>query len=205
MSVVKLYAETPAVRTRQLFADLSVVAWIAFWVWASAKLHDLIMSLAGPGERAETAGVGLAGNLTDAGNKAANLPLVGSTLSSPFTKAAEAAQSLADAGQELQTAVEKIAFTASLLLLVVPLALVVLGWFPWRVRWVRRASAAASLRAEPAGVDMLALRALARRPLRQLVACNPNAAKAWRDGDAEVVRALATMELAAMGLSDRDL
>ena len=98
------------------------------------------------------------------------MPLVGGTLASPFTKAAEAAQSLADAGRELQDAVGKIAFAASLLLVVVPLALVVLGWLPWRVRWMRRASAAAALRAEPAGVDMLALRALARRPLRQLVA-----------------------------------
>ncbi|GAA1826816.1 hypothetical protein GCM10009682_52940 [Luedemannella flava] len=202
---MKLYAETPRVRTGQLFTDVCVVAWIAFWIWASFQLHDLIMDLAGPGERAQAAGEGLAGNLSDAGSKAANVPLVGSSLSSPFTKAAEAAQSLADAGQQLQVAVEKIAYAAGLLVVIVPLALVVLGWLPWRVRWVRRATAAAALRDEPAGVDMLALRALARRPLRKLVACNPNAAKAWRDGDPEVVRALAAMELAAMGLSDRDL
>jgi hypothetical protein len=205
MAAVKLYAETPRVRSRQLFTDVCVVAWIAFWVWASHQLYDLIMNLAGPGERAQSAGVGLAGNLSDAGHKAANVPLIGSSLSAPFAKAAEAAQSLADAGRELQDAVGKIAYAASLLVIIVPLALVILGWLPWRVRWMRRATAAAALRDEPAGVDMLALRALARRPLRQLVACNPNAAKAWRDGDPEVVRALAAMELAAMGLSDRVL
>ncbi|GAA1772364.1 hypothetical protein [Luedemannella helvata] len=202
---MKLYAETGRVRTRQLFTDVCVVVWIAFWIWASFQLHDLIMSLAGPGERAQSAGEGLAGNLSDAGGKAGNLPLVGGVLATPFNNAAEAARSLADAGRELQVAVERIAYAASLLVVIVPLALVVLGWLPWRVRWMRRASAAAALRDEPAGVDMLALRALARRPLRQLVACDPNAAKAWRDGDPEVVRALAAMELASMGLSDRDL
>ena len=47
----------------------------------------------------------------------------------------------AQAGRDLQSAVHDVAVAASLLLLVVPFALVIFGWLPWRFRWMRRASA----------------------------------------------------------------
>jgi hypothetical protein len=200
---VKLYAERSLARTRHILADLFVIVWIAFWIWASMRLYELILRLSGPGEKAEAAGAGLAENFAEAGNTAGGVPVVGDNLSAPFERAADAANGLAEAGRDLQDAVRDVALAGSLLLLIVPLALVVFGWLPWRFRWVRRASAAAALRGEPAGRDMLALRALARRPLRRLVALGPDAAKAWRNGDQSMVDTLAAMELASMGLSSK--
>jgi hypothetical protein len=68
------------------------------------------------------------------------------------------------------------------------------------VRWMRRAGAAAALRAAPAGRDLLALRALATQPLRRLAALGPDVAESWRRGDDTTVDALAALELRGLGM-----
>jgi hypothetical protein len=85
-------------------------------------------------------------------------------------------------------------------LLVFPLGLVLLVWLPLRVRFIRRAGAAAALRASPAGRDLLALRALAKQPLPELTRIHPDVAEAWRRGDDSTVDALAALELRSLGL-----
>jgi hypothetical protein len=74
-------------------------------------------------------------------------------------------------------------------------------WLPLRVRWVRRASAAARLRDVSSGRDLLALRALATQPLGRLVRLDPQIAAAWRRGDPDAVEALARLQLRSLGLS----
>jgi hypothetical protein len=69
--------------------------------------------------------------------------------------------------------VHQLAIVFVVLLLVVPLGLVVFGWLPSRVRWISRARIGSALRGRSAGRDLLALRALARQPLRRLVAIHP--------------------------------
>jgi hypothetical protein len=197
---MKLYADTPGRRGRQLFTDLFIVAWLAFWIWLSVRLYDLVEKLAVPGQKLAGAGDGLASNLSDAGSKVHQVPLAGDALSGPFTKAAGAARGLADAGREQQQIVHELAWALALLLLAVPVAVVVLGWLPLRIRWVRRAGAASTLRTGTAGRDLLALRALANQPLRRLSTVDSDPVAAWRRGDEAVVRALAALELRRLGL-----
>ena len=64
----------------------------------------------------------------------------------------------------------------------------------------RRGRAAA--RGEPAGRDLLALRALATQPLRKLNRIGPDIARPGA-GDASTVDALAALELKALGLRNR--
>jgi hypothetical protein len=196
----KLYADRPATAARQFLTDLFIAVWIYGWIWAAMKLHGLIEKLAVPGQKIEGAGGGIANNLADAGKRVGSVPLAGDALSAPFSKAASAARSLADAGHEQQKIVGDLALALALALVVVPMALVLFGWLPLRVRWMRRAGAAAALRTQPAGRDLLALRALAGQPLRKLVALGPDVAEAWRVGDPSTVDALAAMELRGLGL-----
>jgi hypothetical protein len=197
---MKLYADTPGRRGRQLFTDLFIVAWVAFWIWLSVQLYDLVLKLAVPGEKLASAGDGMASNLSDAGAQAHRVPVAGDALAAPFTKAAGAARGLADAGRQQQEIVHELAWVLALLLLAVPLAVVLLGWLPLRVRWVRRASAASSLRTGTAGRDLLALRALANQPLRRLSTVDSDPVAAWRRGDPAVVQSLAALELKRLGL-----
>ena len=87
-----------------------------------------------------------------------------------------------------------------LLTVAVPLALVLFLWLPRRLRWMRRAGVAGKVRNQPAGRDLLALRALATRPLDQLAKLGPDIAQSWRNGDASAVDALAALELKDLGL-----
>src|SRR5689334_362749 len=136
---VKIYADSPGKAARQVFTDLFVAAWLAFWIWLAVKLYDLVLKLQVPGQKLAGAGDGMAGGLSDAGGKVDKVPGVGGSLSSPFNSAADAARSMADAGrQEVQVA-HDLAWALALLLLLGPVLVVLLVWLPMRVRWIRRA------------------------------------------------------------------
>jgi hypothetical protein len=197
---VKLYAEKPGAALRQIVTDLLVVLWVYAWVRLSMALFDAIEKLAVPGEKLAGAGDRMAEQFRDAGSKVRRVPIAGDDLANPLNKAGAAASEVADAGRQQQEIVHDVALTLSVAALVLPLGLVLLWWLPRRLRWMRHASAAAKLRAAPAGKDLLALRALATQPLTTLAALDPDIAAAWRRGDAAAVDRLAALELAGAGL-----
>ncbi|BCJ60823.1 hypothetical protein Jiend_42450 [Micromonospora endophytica] len=197
---VKIYADRFSTGSRQLLTDLLVIAWVYAAIRSALWLHDLVQKLAVPGQKMEGAGGGLADNLAEAGGKVGRVPLVGDELTAPFERAAGAARSLAEAGRDQQELVDQLALALAIGWLIVPLALVLFGWLPLRVRWMRRAASATALAAAPAGKDLLALRALTNQPLRKLTRVNPDVVEAWRRGDQQTINALATLELHHLGL-----
>ncbi|MGC5334286.1 hypothetical protein [Micromonospora sp. DT62] len=197
---MKIYADRFPTAVRQLITDLLVVAWVYGAIRGALWLHDLVQKLAVPGQKLEGAGGGLADSLAEAGGKVGRVPLVGDELTAPFERAATAARSLAEAGRDQQELVDQLALALAVAVLVFPLGLVLFGWLPLRVRWMRRAGSAAKLAAVPAGRDLLALRALATQPLGRLTRIAPDVAESWRRGDDATVDALAALELRHLGL-----
>lgn len=197
---MKMYADRLPTAVRQLLTDLLVVFWVYAWIRAGIWINDMVQKLGVPGQKLQQAGTGIAGNLSDIGGKVGRVPLVGDDLTAPFNRAADAANSLAEAGRQQQEVVGNLALAMALLIIAVPLALVLFLWLPLRLRWMRRAAVAVKVRDEPAGQDLLALRALAGRPLNELVKLGPDIAQSWRNGDAAAVRALAALELKDLGL-----
>jgi hypothetical protein len=197
---VKFYADLPATWLRQLLTDLFVVVWVYAWIKAAMWVYDLVEKLAVPGQKLQGAGTGLADNLAGAGKQVGRIPAVGDDIAKPFGRAADAARALASAGQEQQAIVHQLALVVVAVVLAVPLGLVLFGWLPLRVRWIRRAGAAAAVRRMEGGEDLLALRALATQPLRRLTRLDPDIAQAWRRDDPAAVTALATLELKRLGL-----
>ncbi|GAA2706890.1 hypothetical protein ACFY2R_22390 [Micromonospora olivasterospora] len=197
---MKIYADRFPTAVRQFLTDLLVVVWVYAAVRFALWVHDLVQKLAVPGRKLEGAGGGLADNLAEAGGKVRRVPLVGDELTAPFTKAADAARAVADAGRDQQELVGQLALALSVAVLVFPLGVVLLGWLPLRLRWMRRAASAKALAAAPAGRDLLALRALAGQPLGRLTRIAPDVAEAWRRGDDATVDALAALELRRLGL-----
>ncbi|WP_434741300.1 hypothetical protein [Micromonospora sp. SH-82] len=200
---MKIYADRSPVAVRQLLTDLLVVAWVYVSIRGALWLHDLVERLAVPGQKLEGAGGGLADNLADAGGKVGRVPLVGDELTAPFERAAGAARAMAEAGRDQQELVDQLALALAVAVLVFPIGLVVFGWLPLRLRWMRRAASAAALAAVPAGRDLLALRALTNQPVRRLTRVSPDVAQAWRRGDDATVNALAELELRRLGVRSR--
>ncbi|AGZ39902.1 hypothetical protein AFR_08065 [Actinoplanes friuliensis DSM 7358] len=197
---MKMYADRLPTAVRQLLTDLLVVFWVYAWIRAGIWVNDMVEKLGVPGQKLQEAGSGIAGNMSDIGGKVGRVPLVGDELTAPFNSAADAANQLAEAGRQQQEIVDNLALTMALLIIAVPLGLVLFLWLPLRLRWMRRAAVARRVSSEPAGQDLLALRALATRPLNELSKLGPDIAQSWRNGDASAVQALAALELKDLGL-----
>lgn len=127
---MRMYAQTPARRNRQVLADLIAAVLVAAAVWFALAVHETIMLLAEPGRKVESSGDSLATELGNAGDAASNVPLVGDLLKKPLQSAADASTGFADAGASLQHTVSQVADLTALALIVIPVAFVLLLWLP---------------------------------------------------------------------------
>ncbi|TXS54413.1 hypothetical protein [Streptomyces sp. t39] len=199
---MRLYAQIPARRNRQVLGDVLAVALIAVTVWAALLVRDTIMLLAEPGRKVERSGDGLAEELGNASDAASDLPLIGGVLRQPLRSAADAGSGFADAGASFQDSVTQVADAATAALIVFPVLLVLVLWIPPRLLWIRRSAIVRRLADAPGGADLLALRALTGPPaaLAQLPTPPGGLADAWRRGDRHVIAALGALALARTGL-----
>jgi len=198
---MKMYADGPARRTGQMLGDLLLVAWIGLFVWLADIVHDAALALAVPGREIEEAGGGLAERLRDAGSAVGDVPLVGDEVRTPFDGAGRAADQIAAAGAAQVEAVQDLATWLGVTVAAVPILVALLGYLPRRLRFVREATAGQRFVDASADLDLFALRAMANQPMHRLARISTDPVRAWRSGDAEVVRALAVLELKDAGLS----
>jgi len=197
---MKLYADSPGRQARQVLGDLLLVVWCWAWVRVGQGVHDATLALAVPGEQIERAGTGLAGRLRDAGESVGGIPLVGEEVRGPFDGAGDAADSIAAAGTAQVEAVGTLANWLGLAVAAVPILVVAGTYLALRWRFVRTATAGRRLVDSGGDVDLFALRAMSHQPLHRLARVSADPAGAWRRGDADVVRALAELELRDVGL-----
>lgn len=197
---MKLYADTPARRTRQVVSDGWMLFWIVLWIWIGVKIDDLVMNLAIPGRKLTEAGDGFEGGLLDAGDKVAGVPLIGDNIRTPFEKASEAGGALRGAGEAQVEAVDKLATFLGVTIAVMPILILLVLWAPHRIRFVRQATSAQKFIDAAPDLDLFALRALARQPMTELARIHEDPSGAWRAQDPVVVRALAALELKETGL-----
>ena len=197
MKHLKLYAEVPRFRNRQLLQDVGLLLWSFLWVRVGMHVYDLVLRLGEPGRTVARAGQGLSGTLADISSKVGEIPLVGSSLRGPFVAASEAGQVLERAGLAQQEVVQDLAQWLGVLLALIPISYVAYRYLPDRWRWVKEASAASSLRIDAADLHLFALRAIARQPLYELQRVTPDPAAALANGEYEP---LAALELGSLGL-----
>jgi hypothetical protein len=197
---MKLYADAPGHRLRQLVGDSLLVVWVVAWVLVARAVHDATMLLAQPGEELSRAGNGLAQRMRDAGSAVDGAPFIGDRLEAPFEGAGNAADQLAGAGVAQVNAVEQLATWLSLAIGTIPILVLMAVYVPLRWRFVREATAGQRFIDAAADLDLFALRALARQPMHRLAAVSHDPADAWRRRDEDVVRRLALLELRDVGL-----
>lgn len=197
---MKLYADAPGRRVRQVAADVLLLVWVWLWVRVGLAVHDATLALAAPGRQLEEAGSGLASRLRDAGSSVEGIPLVGDEVRGPFDGAGDAADRIAAAGTAQVEAVGTLADWLGATVAAIPVLVVAGVHLPLRWRFVRAATAGRRLVDAGGDVDLFALRAMSHQPLHRLARISGDPAGAWRRGDADVVRALAELELRDVGL-----
>ena len=197
---MKLYADPPVRRTRQMVGDLSLLIWLLVWTWVGRVVHDGTMALAAPGRQTDESASSMADGLRDAGGRISEAPYVGEELAAPFDKAASASDGIAAAGRDTVEAVERLALVLGWTVALIPILVGLAVYLPGRWRFVREATAGARFVDSSEDLDLFALRALAHQPMRALARVSDDPAGAWRRGDPDVVRRLAELELADVGL-----
>ena len=200
---MKLYSDFPARRTRQVLADLIALGAIALFVWLGVSLYQLVDRLKVFGVDMENAGAGFRKTMSDVGKNLGGVPFIGSGIRVPFDGASAAGKSLEIAGQNQQDAVNQLATALGFGVAVVPILFVLLLWLVPRIRFIRRASATKRSVRGGAGVELLALRALATQKLSSIARIDLDPMGAWRRGDQKVMRELAQLELRASGVKLR--
>ena len=194
------YATTPARFVAQLVSDLVLIAWTTVWVLVGMAVHSAVATIAEFGGHVEHGANGIAHNLDSAGSGAGRVPLIGDVLSKPLTAAGAAARDIAGAGHHLDTTASWLAWLLAVAVALPPVLALAMPWLFLRIRFVRRKWTVITLARTPAGEQLLALRALANRPLRKLAAISPDPVGAWRAHDGVAIRGLAALELRSAGV-----
>lgn len=195
------YAVTPAWRARQVAADLFVLGWVVLWLLAARWVHATVLQLTRPAYGLRDASHRVDDGLDQTKARLDDVPLVGDRLRDALDPLSGATGDVDRAAVDFIAGVERLALGGALLSALLPILVVLVPWLWARSRFARRAAAARHLAGSAADLDLFALRALARCPLPALARIDPDPAAAWRSGDARVIRRLAALELASVGLS----
>ena len=145
VTAMKWYADASGRRTFQIVADVFLLCFVAVCVWLGKAVHDGISTLRTPADGLTSAGDSFRDNMTSAATSVGGIPLVGDGLRSPFEALSGSGQRLADVGTSASSAIETAARVFGVLTAVVPIVLALLVWAFFRIRFVRRATAASRL------------------------------------------------------------
>lgn len=195
-----IYSARPARLAGQIFSDLFVVGWVIGWAAVAIVVNEVVAALAVPAkETARTAGR-LMENMREAGEQAARVPGVGDDLRRPFDSASTTLGNVVASANQQVESIERLALIGGWLVFLIPVAVVVALWLPRRIRFYRQARASQQFLDSSADLDLFALRALASQPLYVLAGISDDPVRAWREGDRQVIDALAAVELRRNGL-----
>ena len=197
------YATTPGRLAAQLFSDVAVFVWTGAWLIVGMAVNDAVAAIADAGRKVKNGATGIASNLAAAGEGAQNIPMVGDAVGKPLAMASDAALSIAGAGHSLDATGSWLAGLLGVSVIALPLLIVVVPWLLLRLRFFRRKWLVTGMAATPAGEQLLALRALTDRSPRALAAIGADPVGGWRRDDPAIIRALASLELRAAGITVR--
>ena len=195
-----LYSDFGPRRTRQIIGDVFALALIGAWVWLGITVYQLVENLAGFGVQMEEAGAGFKDTMTEVGATLGGIPLIGGGVRAPFDGASGAGGALEAAGQSQQEAVHQLALGLGIGIAALPIVMILVLWLVPRIRFARKRRRTKDIATSGAGIDLLALRALATQKISALSKVDPDAMAAWRRGDEGVMRALAHLELKSSGV-----
>jgi hypothetical protein len=196
-----IYSTRPGRLAGQIFSDLFVLAWSVGCAVVALFVHQVVGALAVPARETARTATRLMDNMREAAEQAARVPGVGEDLRRPFDSASVTLGNVVTSANNQVESIERLALLGGWLVFLLPVALVVALWLPRRVRFYRQARASQVFLDSSADLDLFALRAMASQPLHVLAGVSEDPVRAWREGDRQVIDALAAIELRRNGLT----
>ncbi|HIY65275.1 MAG TPA: hypothetical protein H9830_03230, partial [Candidatus Agrococcus pullicola] len=185
-------------RFRQIAADISsVVGLIAAFIYAH-RVKTEILEYAPLADDIAASGEDLQGFITGIADQARQIPLVGPSLADAFESSVGLPGQLASTGAALSEAIEQFGSLAWSIIVLIAVGLIAVAWLPWRIRFLAKSVGAGKLAQTEAGIDILAMRAIASGPVGAVLRAHPRPARAALE-DAAVRDALATIYLGDYG------
>lgn len=202
--MLTLWSEVPPARAREMAADIATGLWIAAWTVTSHRLYGMLAVSAGVGRILQDGGQNLQTAGAQIGATLGSIPVIGRDVGEfvSFTFAF-AARPFLTVGAHLERFLITAAALFSLIVLLVPLALWLQRYLPWRwARLMRLRAARRTVRASTQ-IDggelerLLASRAVHRLSYEDLLKYSPDPFGDWINGH---YTRLARAELASVGL-----
>lgn len=137
---MKLYSDFAVQRGRQVIADIVALALIAVSIFAGITVFSAVDQFAQFGRQLRTTGVDFRTSMTDAGTRLGGVPFIGEGISSPFTTASSAGDTLTAVGQTQQDIVRQAAIALGVGVAALPILIVLLVWLLPRLRFVSLAT-----------------------------------------------------------------
>lgn len=202
-----LWSEVPAARAREMAADITTGLWIAAWSLVSYRLYGTLAVSAGVGRILQDGGQNLETAGAQIGATLGSIPVIGRDVGEfvRFTFAF-AARPFLTVGAHLEHLLLISAALFSLIVLLVPLALWLQRYLPWRWErikrlWAARRAVRASGQIDAGALErLLASRAVHRLSYEELLKYSPDPFGDWING---YYTRLAQAELASVGLQLR--
>jgi hypothetical protein len=195
-----LYAKPSWRLVGQVVADLMAVGVAVGSYLAGRATYTAIWDLTNPLSATASSLSSLQARLSDAADKAGQIPAVGESLRAPLSDMAGQLANVITQISDQVVLIQRVAGIVGLAVLLVPIGIWLLLWLPARVRFARESGAAKRMLAAGVGLDLFALRGLAHLPLHALATVATDPVAAWRAGDAEVIAALGRRELGRLGV-----
>lgn len=196
---MRLYAELPGRRARQLLGDLFVAVWTAGALatgttvgLALARVGDRTAALARQTRAAAT-------DLHSSADSVAGVPFAGSRLASPLRSFGDRLGGLGHGLDGDTATLHRAGLLFGLAFAVLGVAVPVLAWCLTRGRWVRRVASLTGHLSED-DLEILACTAAAGAGLAALRRLPPGLVLAWRAGDPVARRAVAGVGLRTLGM-----
>lgn len=144
---MRLYADLPARRARQIVTDVAVLVWVIVWIVVGRSIHARAVESAAGAVKLRDGGEGFSASMRDAAERVQGVPLVGEQLRSPFERAASTGGSFAQAGVDLQDGLDRLGLLLGLVVAALAISIVTLPWLMVRLRYAQRVRQARALEA----------------------------------------------------------
>ena len=200
---MKWYADSPGHQSIQIVADVFLLCFLAVSAWLGKEVNDGISTLRGPADGLTSAGDSFRGQHVGGGRDRGRHPVAGWRNSSTFEAVwrdggertglcrdvgrVDGGHGGADGGDRRGRLPDRDGAVG-------------VGVLPDPVRAARDGGVPVGWRSERS-MELFALRALTRQPLRRLAPLGPDLAGRFRDGDPVLVHQLAALELTSCGVS----